>query len=201
MANLKAEWMRRLSKEIQKCRRCGLCRGRQNPVVGEGDLDAALMFVGEAPGRREDETGRPFVGAAGQHLDSLLHHIEMSREDVYIGNVVKCRPPNNRRPRQEEIKICSPHLEKQLEIIEPKIVAPMGNSSIGYFMERFGLKSAPIGIIHGRHFRVEMPWGEMILLPLYHPAAAIYNRDLDQVMEKDFEVLGELLRRLNPFSI
>jgi DNA polymerase len=198
MANLKSERMRRLSEEIKKCLRCGLCRGRQNPVVGEGDLDAALMFVGEAPGRREDETGRPFVGAAGQRLDRLLHHIELDREDVYIGNVVKCRPPNNRRPRHEEIKVCSPHLEKQLEIIEPKIVAPMGNSSIGYFMGRFGLKSAPIGKIHGRHFRVKMPWGEMILFPLYHPAAAIYTRDLEQVMKKDFEVLGELLRRSNP---
>jgi uracil-DNA glycosylase family 4 len=197
MANSKSERMRRLSEEIQKCRRCGLCGGRQNPVVGEGDLDAALMFVGEAPGRREDETGRPFVGAAGQRLNRLLHHIELDRENVYIGNVVKCRPPNNRRPRHEEIKVCSPHLEKQLEIIEPKIVAPMGNSSIGYFMRRFGLKSAPIGIIHGRQSLIDAPWGEVILFPLYHPAAAIYTRDLEQVMKKDFKVLGELLTRSN----
>ena len=193
--------MRRLSEEIQKCRLCGLCSGRKNPVVGEGNLDAALMLVGEAPGRTEDEMGRPFVGAAGQHLDRLLQHIGLDREDVYIGNVVKCRPPNNRRPRPEEIEACSPHLERQLEIIEPGVIAPMGNSSIGYLMARFGLKHAPIGRIHGRQFRADAPWGVVVLFSLYHPAAAIYTRDLERVMMEDFEDLGGLLRRMDPPSI
>jgi len=159
-------------------------------------MDAEVMFVGEAPGRREDETGRPFVGAAGRLLDSLLDHIGLRRENVYIGNVVKCRPPNNRRPRSEEIRVCAPHLEKQLEIIEPKILAPMGNSAIDYLMRRFGLKLASIGQVHGKKFEVEAPWGRVFLFPLYHPAAALYMKDLERVLVEDMEALGRLLARV-----
>lgn len=191
--NSKAERMRRLSEEVLDCRRCGLCDGRRNPVVGEGTLDATVVFIGEGPGRREDETGRPFVGAAGRLLDRLLHNIGLGRGDVYIGNVVKCRPPNNRRPRPEEIRACAPHLERQLEIIQPRVVAPMGNSALGYLMRRFGLTPASIGKVHGRHFEVESPWGRVVLFPLYHPAAALYVKDLERVMEEDFESLGRLL--------
>ena len=185
--------MRKLYEEVLNCRRCNLCDGRRNPVLGEGGMDAEVMFVGEAPGRREDETGRPFVGAAGRLLDSLLDHIGLRRENVYIGNVVKCRPPNNRRPRSEEIRVCAPHLEKQLEIIEPKILAPMGNSAIDYLMRRFGLKLASIGQVHGKKFEVEAPWGRVFLFPLYHPAAALYMKDLERVLVEDMEALGRLL--------
>jgi len=194
--NSKTERMRRLTEEVLNCRRCGLCDGRRNPVIGEGDLDAAVSLIGEAPGRREDETGRPFVGAAGRFLDNLLHHIGLERGEVYIGNILKCRPPNNRRPLPEEIRACAPHLEEQLEIIQPRIVAPMGNSAIGHLMRRFGLTPAPIGQVHGKQFEVESPWGRVVLFPLYHPAAALYVRGLEWVLEEDFESLRGLLSRV-----
>ncbi|MCW3992616.1 MAG: uracil-DNA glycosylase [Candidatus Bathyarchaeota archaeon] len=190
--------MREISEEISNCRRCGLCDGRRNPVVGEGNLDATVAFIGEAPGRREDETGRPFVGAAGRLLDRLLSNVGLGRGDVYISNVLKCRPPNNRRPRLEEARACAPHLERQLGIIEPRVIAPMGNSAIGYLMRRFGLTPAYIGQIHGRHFEAEAPWGRLTLSPLYHPAAALYNKDLGRVLEEDFESLRLLLGRVGP---
>jgi len=192
----KEERMRRLSEEIAGCRRCGLCDGRRNPVVGEGNLDAAVMFIGEAPGRREDETGRPFVGAAGRLLDRLLRHIGLERGDVYIGNVLKRRPPNNRRPRPEEIRACAPYLERQLEIIQPRVIAPMGNSALGYLLRRFGVTPASIGKVHGRQFEAEAPWGRVVLFPLYHPAAALYVQALERVLEADFEALGGLLGRV-----
>lgn len=164
--------------------------------MGEGNLNATVVFIGEAPGRREDETGRPFVGAAGQLLERLLHQIGLRRCDVYIGNVVKCRPPDNRRPRAEEIKACAPHLEMQLKIIEPMVIAPMGNSAIGYLMRRFGLTPAYIGRIHGKQFEVDAPWGRIVLVPLYHPAAALYLKDLEGVLEEDFESLRRLIDRV-----
>jgi len=190
--------MEALSEEVRGCRRCGLHAGRRNPVVGEGSLDATAVFIGEAPGRREDETGRPFVGAAGRLLDRLLLHIGLGRGEVFIGNVVKCRPPNNRRPRAEEIRACAPYLERQLEIIEPRVIAPMGNSALGHLMRRFGLTPAPIGEAHGRQTEVEAPWGRVTLFPLYHPAAALYLNDLEGVLERDMESLGRLLGRLRP---
>ena len=192
----KEERMKKISEEVLHCRLCGLCEGRRNPVVGEGNLDATVVFIGEAPGRREDETGRPFVGAAGQLLDRLLHHIGLERGDVYIGNVVKCRPPNNRRPRAEEIEACAPHLERQLEIIEPRVIAPLGNSAIGHLMRRFELTPAYIGRVHGKQSEVEAPWGQLVLVPLYHPAAALYLKDLERVLEEDFESLRCLLDRV-----
>lgn len=185
--------MKKLGEEVSKCQLCGLCEGRQNPVLGEGSLDATVIFIGEAPGRKEDEMGRPFVGSAGRVLDRLLDHIGLGREHVYIGNVVKCRPPNNRRPRSKEVEACSPHLERQLEIIEPGIVAPMGNSAIRHLMKRFGLNPSPIGKIHGKLCEVEAPWGRAILFPMYHPAAAIYRRKLERVLEEDFESLKRIM--------
>lgn len=188
--------MNELAEEVRNCRRCGLCGDRQNPVLGEGSLSATVMFIGEAPGRKEDETGRPFVGAAGRILDRILEHISLGRGDVYIGNVVKCRPPNNRRPRSTEIEACAPHLETQLEIIEPGIIAPMGNSAISHLMKRFGLKTATIGKVHGKPFDVEAPWGRVVLFSVYHPAAAIYRKKLERVLEEDFESLKRILDRV-----
>ena len=193
----KEEQMKKLAKEILICRLCCLCDGRQNPVLGEGNLDATVVFIGEAPGRREDETGRPFVGAAGRILDRLLAHIGLRRGDVYIGNIVKCHPPNNRRPRSEEIEACAPHLERQLEIIEPGVIAPMGNSSIRYLMRWFGLTPASIGKVHGEQFEVEAPWGRVVLFPLYHPAAAIYLKNLERMLKEDFESLKRILVRVD----
>ena len=195
----KTEGMKKVSEEILSCRRCGLCEGRLNPVVGEGNLDSNVFLIGEAPGRWEDRAGRPFVGAAGRLLDRLLNNIGIKREEVYISNVVKCRPPNNRRPRTEEISACSIHLGKQLDVIDPRFIAPMGNSATGYFMKRLGLKPITIGRIHGQ--RIEpvdrsIESGRAVLFPLYHPAAALYNKDLEKVLEKDFFALKSVLERL-----
>jgi len=186
--------MKNVSEEILSCCRCGLCEGRLNPVVGEGNLDSKAVLIGEAPGRWEDRAGRPFVGAAGRLLDRLLNKIDIRREEVYISNVLKCRPPNNRRPRTEEIKACSIHLKKQLDIIDPRIIAPMGNSATGYFMKRLGLKPINIGLIHGEQIEPEKS-SRVVLFPLYHPAAALYNKDLEKVLEKDFFALRSVLER------
>ena len=189
----KKEAMQRTSDEALNCRRCGLCDGRRNPVMGEGNPDAKVVFVGEAPGRREDETGRPFMGAAGQLLERLLTSVGLRREDVYIANIVKCRPPNNRPPTPREIEACSQHLERQLEIIGPRVIAPMGNTAIGWMTNRFGLKSVRISVMHGHEIEAEAPWGRVVLFPLYHPAAALYTKELEKIMEKDFAALGRLL--------
>ena len=185
----KGELMEVLKGEIVKCDRCGLCSGASKKVIGEGNLNAGVVLVGEAPGRKEDELGRPFVGSAGKLLDRLLEGTGLPRESVYITNVVKCRPPKNRRPKKAETEACSGHLEKQLEIIKPRVVAPMGNSAIGYFFDEFGLEPSNIGDSHGKPMRVKCTWGNIILFPLYHPAAAIYNRRLLRELEGDIAAL------------
>jgi uracil-DNA glycosylase family 4 len=189
----KEERMGAVEAEIAECRQCHLCDGRSNPVPGEGDLDSPVVFVGEAPGRREDEMGRPFVGSAGRLLDRLLGEAGLQRCDVYITNIVKCRPPGNRRPRADEVKSCAPHLDGQLEIIAPRILAPMGNSSSTTLMRKYGLERASIGRVHGRRFRAEASWGRVVVFPLFHPAAVLYNRNLEGALRGDFADLRGLL--------
>lgn len=189
----KKQFIQRLTEEVLRCRRCSLCDGRKNPVIGEGSLCSPVALVGEAPGRKEDETGRPFVGSAGKLLDGLLSGIGLDRSKVYITNIVKCRPPGNRRPKAGEIRSCTPHLDQQLAVISPRIVAPMGNSATGYFLKRFGRGRASIGEIHGRPFEADAPWGLAIVLPLYHPAAVLYNRGLEAELRRDFESLSSLM--------
>jgi DNA polymerase len=161
--------------------------------MGEGNLDSHLVFLGEAPGRREDETGRPFVGSAGKLLDQLLAGVNLSRCGVFITNVVRCRPPRNRKPRKEEITACSTHIEGLLEIIKPEIIAPMGNSALEHVFERFGIEKSQIGSAHGKAYKVETSWGKVIVYPLYHPAAAIYNRRLLGDLKKDMAALAKFL--------
>jgi len=175
------------------CVRCGLWESRTNAVVGSGSLDTGIVLVGEAPGRTEDERGLPFVGRAGKMLDEALGKAGLSRDDLFIMNLVKCRPPNNRRPKRSEIGSCEPHLVEQLEIIEPRVIAPMGNSPLGYFLHRYGLGRAVIGDVHGEAFLVDERWGRVTVFPLYHPAAAIYNRGLTEVLEDDMKRLAGLM--------
>ena len=189
----KRELMEALKGEIVKCDRCGLYSGASRKVIGEGNLDADVVLVGEAPGRKEDELGRPFVGSAGKLLDRLLEGKGLQRESVYITNIVKCRPPKNRRPKKAETEACSGHLEKQLEIIKPRVVAPMGNSAIEYFFDKLGLEPSNIGDAHGKPMRVKCTWGNIILFPLYHPAAAIYNRRLLWELEGDIAALKRVI--------
>ncbi len=162
------------------------------PVIGEGSHDASIMFVGEAPGENEAKTGRPFVGRAGKFLDELLQFISIPRESVYITNIVKDRPPKNRDPLPEEIALYAPFLDKQIEIIKPKIVATLGRFSMTYVMNRYGLdwELGPISNLHGKVF--ESPNGFKVV-PLYHPAAAIYNQHLKPELFEDFKILKTLI--------
>ncbi len=162
------------------------------PVIGEGSHDARLMFVGEAPGENEAKTGRPFVGRAGKLLDELLVSINIPRESVYITNIVKDRPPKNRDPKPEEIELYAPFLDIQIETMKPKVIATLGRFSMEYVMRRYGLDSeiGPISSIHGKVF--ESPKG-FKLVPLFHPAAAIYNQRLKPSLFEDFKILKTLI--------
>jgi DNA polymerase len=166
---------------------------RKNPVLGEGNPDSLVVFVGEAPGREEDKQGRPFVGSAGKLLDRLLEQVDLRRENIFITNILKCRPPGNRRPRSAEIRSCAKHLEELLEIIAPRIIVPMGDSALGYFMKRFGQVNVKISKVHGKEFVVDAPWGQVVVFPLYHPAAVLYNRRLEKEMERDLGFLKGIL--------
>ncbi len=161
------------------------------PVLGEGSHDAKIIFVGEAPGKNEAKTGRPFCGAAGKILDELLQSINLERKDIYITNIVKDRPPENRDPTPEEIKAYAPFLDKQLEIMKPSIIATLGRFSMVYIMEKAGLARdvLTIGQAHGKVFEGNLGWGKVCIIPLYHPAAAIYNRQLKDTLLKDFKIL------------
>lgn len=163
------------------------------PVVGEGNHAAYIVFIGEAPGKNEALTARPFCGASGRVLDELLNSVGLKRENVYITNIVKDRPPENRDPLPHEIESYGPYLDKQLEIIQPKVIATLGRFSMDYIMRKFGLMFdiKPISQIHGRAFVANCKWGQVNIIPLYHPAAAIYNQHLRDTLEKDFEILKE----------
>lgn len=165
------------------------------PVIGEGSTDAVIVFVGEAPGQNEAKTGRPFVGRSGKLLDELMEATGISRESVYITNIVKDRPPKNRDPRPEEISLYAPFLDRQLEIIKPKIIATLGRFSMQYIMERYGLKNEvrAIGELHGKVFETNMQYGKVKIVPLYHPAVAIYNQASKETLKEDFQVLKTLI--------
>jgi DNA polymerase len=164
------------------------------PVIGEGSHTAKIMFVGEAPGRNEAKTGRPFCGAAGKVLDELLAHAGIKREDVYITNIVKDRPQENRDPTKEEMEIYGPFLDRQIEIIQPKVIATLGRYSMDYIMRKFDLDFdiRPIGQAHGKIFEAEASYGPIKIAVLYHPAVAVYDNRKIPELKKDFEVLKGL---------
>lgn len=193
MKNKKA-CMKDLRERIENCDDCGLCEDVENRVPGKGSMNTGVIFVGEAPGAQEDRQGEPFVGQAGRLLDQLFEEVDLSREEVYITNIVKCRPPGNRKPYKKEIKECSKHLTKELDIIKPKIVAPLGNTALSYFMELFSMEDKIIGEVHGQCIGVTADWGSTLLVPQYHPAAAIYNRDLRPELVEDMGVISSLIK-------
>jgi uracil-DNA glycosylase family 4 len=174
---------------VAGCTACALAEGRTQVVFGSGSATADLMFVGEAPGFHEDKNGVPFVGAAGKLLSKLLDGIGLSRDEVYIANVLKCRPPGNRDPQPEEIASCEPHLFKQIELIQPKLIATLGNFSTKL------LSGKPNGItqVHGREQKVTLGGMDVTLYPIFHPAAALYTPRMLQVLEEDFARIPELL--------
>lgn len=161
------------------------------PVIGEGSHCADIMIIGEAPGKNESIQGRPFVGASGKFLDKLLHHINLKRENVYITNIVKDRPPENRDPTLEEIKLYGPFLDRQIDIIEPKVIATLGRFSMVYIMKKFSLEDQiePISQAHGKAYTASASYGKVNIFPLYHPAVALYNGSMAEVLQKDFEIL------------
>src|SRR5439155_16286191 len=178
-----------LYKQLGPDHQCPLKPGRTHIVLGMGNAHADLMFVGEAPGFHEDQQGYPFVGQAGKLLDKLLGGIGLTREDVYIANVIKCRPPGNRDPQPDEIEACESHLFRQLELIEPKLVATLGN-----FATKL-LSGKPHGItrVHGRPQETTLGGRPITLYPLYHPAAALYTPPMLRTLEEDFRRIPELI--------
>ena len=169
-------------------------RNNYYPVIGEGNHYAKMMFIGEAPGENEAKTGRPFCGAAGKILDELLESIGLKRQEVYITNIVKDRPPGNRDPLPEEIEIYAPFLDRQINIIKPKVIATLGRFAMDYIMRKFLLFSEldSISRIHGKVFKAQAPYGEIFIIPFYHPAVALYRAPMKKVLFEDFKVLGKL---------
>jgi len=176
-----------LYQEIALCRRCDLYKTRTKVVPGEGREDADIVFIGEAPGWHEDQQGRPFVGPAGQYLNKLLESIGLKREQVYITNIVKSRPTNNRDPLPAEITACRPWLDKQMEIIKPKMIVTLGRYSMALFFPGKG-----IGKIHGKPMKKD----GIIYYPMYHPAAALHQWSLRETIEADMKRIPELLSEI-----
>lgn len=174
-----------LCESLRNCQECRLASGRTQVVFGSGNPEASIMFVGEAPGFHEDKQGVPFVGAAGKLLTELLESVGLSRSQIYIANVIKCRPPGNRDPESDEVETCKPFLFQQIRLIKPHLVCSMGNFATQTLLER------KVGItkVHGQSFELS----EFRLFPLFHPAAALHNDRLRPLLQEDFQKLKRLL--------
>jgi DNA polymerase len=194
----KKELMRKIKDEVVALKNSPLYKYRTEnnyfPVIGEGSHNAKIMFVGEAPGKNEAKTGRPFCGAAGKVLDQLLENAGIKREEVYITNIVKDRPPENRDPSPEEIRVYGPFLDRQIEIIKPKIIASLGRYAMYYIMPKFGLELElePIGKNHGKVFQGTASYGPVKIVPLYHPCVAVYNPNNLDSLKQEFSILKDL---------
>ena len=183
-----------LYDQVRSCTKCALHQSRTSAVPGEGPEGADIMFVGEAPGFHEDRQGRPFVGAAGKFLDELLAMIGLRREEVYICNVLKCRPPQNRDPQSDEIEACKPYLDRQIELIQPKIVVTLGRFSMARWFP-----GARISRIHGQARKRRLPQsdGSRLYYPMYHPAAALHQPSLRGTVEEDMRRIPELIAEMD----
>jgi uracil-DNA glycosylase family 4 len=175
-----------ISREIHDCTKCGLSYTRKNTVPGEGPANAEILFIGEGPGFFENEQGRPFVGQAGKYLEELLHKVGLKREEVFITNVVKCRPPGNRDPQEEELTACRDYLDRQIRALQPRLIITLGRHSMAlYFTD------AKISMIHGNAVWIK---GQMIVA-MYHPAAGLHQPNLKPAIEKDFLKLPEYIQK------
>lgn len=189
--------LKKIENEVEKCRACKLYSGRNKTVPGEGSPKADVFFIGEGPGKNEDLEGRPFVGAAGKFLEEMLSVIGSNRQDVFIGNVVKCRPPMNRDPEEDEIKSCERYLYRQLKEIKPKLIVTLGRFSLKIFIPNESISS-----VHGRLKKIKFKnidhplhkLGAMYVLPLYHPAAALYRGNMRQILMDDFKNITKILK-------
>ena len=189
----KNEVMEKIAKKVRDCKKCRLYKEAQNAVPGEGSLDPEIVFIGEAPGAQEDKTGRPFVGRAGRLLESLLEEIGMKREDVWIGNIIKHRPPGNRDPKPDEIGACEPYLTVQLRILQPKLIVTLGRFAMYYFY-----KGGKISRDHGNLIRVENSKvdKDLFVFPVYHPAAGLRNGRFREALEEDFRRIPQILKQI-----
>lgn len=190
----KATKLKEIAEKIKNCKKCELWKNRANAVPGEGNPNAKIMFIGEAPGRNEDLYGIPFCGRAGAVLDELLSEIGLKREDVFITNVVKCRPPGNRDPKPEEIAICSPYLDEQIKVINPKIIVTLGNYATGYILNKFGFKAENISKVRGKIFKVTTLLTTLKIIPTYHPATSLYRPPLREYLNEDFKIIARELK-------
>ena len=199
MSSDRTEQLRAIRDELMNLSESPLFDYRQRnkywPVIGEGSHYADIMFIGEAPGKNEAETGRPFCGASGRVLDQLLASIDVPRESVYVTNIVKDRPPNNRDPLKGEIDLYAPFLERQIDIIQPKALATLGRFSMEFILRRFGAlqAGARISQLHGTVIPVRVSYGSASIVPLFHPAAALYNANQRGTLEADFQVLRQFV--------
>ncbi len=186
-----------IENAIMNCRKCDLHKTRKNPVPGEGSKSAKIMFVGEAPGAVEDETGRPFVGPAGRLLTETMERLGLRRSEVYITNVLKCRPPENRDPREDEIEKCSPYLEAQIRLLKPRVVVALGRYAASWFLRRLGYEFSSILRNRGKVFRGVVCGIELSIVPTVHPAAALYNPRLRPYLESDIKLAIEELESVH----
>jgi uracil-DNA glycosylase family 4 len=196
MSNNAETSLRDLHEKILTCTLCPLSGGRHKAVPGEGSVNVKTMFIGEGPGRQEDLEGRPFVGRAGKFLEECLQSIGLQREQVFITNIVKCRPTEkagnwvkDRKPTTEEIAACKPYLDQQIELLRPEVICTLGDTARSQVFKRFGLEEGTIGHVHGRLFLA----GSVRVVPLYHPAAALYDNSLRQIIMIDFQSLRRVL--------
>lgn len=200
MGNSKTEEMKKIKDEVLALTSSPLYAYRTEnnyfPVIGEGSHDAEIIFIGEAPGENEAKTARPFCGAAGRVLDKLLESIQLNRADVYVTNIVKDRPPENRDPTPAEIAIYSPFLARQIDIIQPKVIATLGRFSMQYILDMFKMPESgtPISKLHGKKLKAQSSFGHITVIPLYHPAVALYNPGTRKAMEVDFQLLKEFVK-------
>lgn len=178
---------KKLVREVLECKKCRLWKSRKNAVPGEGSLNTKIMFIGEAPGRMEDLEGRPFVGAAGKLLTELLSSIGLRRSEVYITNLIKCRPPQNRDPLPDEVEACSPYLDRQIELLMPKLIVTLGRHSTKYILSKCGIRVTSISRVRGRVFSIRVNDVSIKVIPTYHPAAALYNPKMRNILEEDFK--------------
>lgn len=185
----KQEKLAQIALNVKNCKKCVLCKTALNAVPGEGNSDSEIVFIGEAPGETEDKTGRPFVGRAGKLLEVLLKEIRLTREDVWIGNIIKHRPPLNRDPLPDEIKACQPYLTMQLEIIKPKLIVTLGRFSMSYFYA-----DGKISRDHGTLIRISSQ-NKYNVYPVYHPAAALRNPEMAKALHADFLKIPEMLEK------
>lgn len=192
----KQEQLEKLNKKMIACSQCVLKKGRKNVVPGEGSAEAEIMFIGEAPGAKEDELGKSFIGAAGKFLDEMLASIKLERKNIYITNVVKCRPPKNRDPLPKEVVECRSWLMEQIKIIKPKLIVTLGRHSMARFLPKMKISQ-----VHGQATRREIEGvGLQTFFILYHPAAALYNGSLRKVLLKDFKKIPKVLGKVNKLN-